>query len=187
MVIWCADLHLTYGSEGISRVWTTRGWHLCISEDLFTLSNVDGFPADPDMEVYDQTSVLLVFDKPPLADTEMLLVKHMIKTLVPPVCCRWCHQRLDPAMHHSHSVWQAGQIKKCAFMQTEDKKDLIVFDADLPMLWSNQQEESGELECISGTRQVVHCCNPWRREGGSSRRRSRVGSVLQGAVARKHL
>lgn len=108
MVIWCADLHLTFGSGGISRVWMTRGWHLCIPEDLFTLSNVDGFPADPDMEVYDQTSVLLVFDKPPLADTEMLLEKHMIKTLVPPVCCRWCHQRLDPAMHHPRSVWQAG-------------------------------------------------------------------------------
>lgn len=108
MVIWWADLHLTFGSGGISRVGMTRGWHLCIPEDLFTLSNVDGFPADPDMEVYDQTSVLLVFDKPPLADTEMLLVKHMIKTLVPPVCCCWCHQRLDPAMHHSHSVWQAG-------------------------------------------------------------------------------
>lgn len=68
----------------------TRGGHLCILEDIFTLSNVDGFPTDPDPdpEVCDQTLVLPLFDKPPLANTEMLLVKHMIKTLVPPVCCR---------------------------------------------------------------------------------------------------
>lgn len=27
--------------------------------------------------------------------------------------------------------------------------------------------EPGELECISGLKQVVHCCNSYLREGGS--------------------
>ena len=30
-----------------------------------------------------------------------------------------------------------------------------------------REGESGELECISGLRQVVHCCNSYLREGGS--------------------
>lgn len=55
---------------------------------------------------------------------------------------------------------------------------------------SKQEEESGELECVSGTRQVVHCCNPWLREGGSSERGLETewsGKHSRGAVARKHL
>lgn len=44
--------------------------------------------------------------------------------------------------------------------------------------------ESGELECISGLRQVVHCCNSYLREGGSLRV---VVGVSQRTVARKHL
>lgn len=41
------------------------------------------------------------------------------------------------------------------------------FDAGLAVCWREREGESGELECISGLRQVVHCCNSDLREGGS--------------------
>lgn len=46
-------------------------------------------------------------------------------------------------------------------------------------------EDSGELECIAGMTQVLHCCNSDHREGG---RLSGGGKrLLQQTVARKHL
>lgn len=30
-----------------------------------------------------------------------------------------------------------------------------------------REGESGELECVSGLKQVVHCCNSYLRDGGS--------------------
>lgn len=54
----CADQHLSFGSVEISGVWMTRSWHLYVLVDIFTLSSVDGFPADPDTTVCVQTSVL---------------------------------------------------------------------------------------------------------------------------------
>ncbi len=57
---------------------------LCLNVDVL-------FPADQEREteMCDQTSVhpLTPFESPPLADMKMLLVKHIIQTLVPPVCC----------------------------------------------------------------------------------------------------
>lgn len=42
------------------------------------------------------------------------------------------------------------------------------FDAGLAEGNRREREgESGELECISGLRQVVHCCNSYLRDGGS--------------------
>lgn len=37
--------------------------------------------------------------------------------------------------------------------------------------WREREGGSGELECISGLKQVLHCCNSYLRDGGSSRGR----------------
>lgn len=58
-----------------------------------------------------------------------------------------------------------------------------------------REGESGELECISGLKQVVHCCNSYQGRRvfkgmgvGGVRRRAEGGErLLRQTVARKHL
>lgn len=112
MVVWCADLHLTFGSGGILGVWMTRGWHLYILEDIFTPKRCWRLPRrhrpKPRSMWPDFSPLCFWQTSPGIHRNAFRQTRDRMKTLVPPVCCRWCHQRLDPALHRSHSVWQAG-------------------------------------------------------------------------------
>lgn len=67
------------------------------------------------------------------------------------------------------------------FLFTDDEGLEVIRRGSGSVLWKAAGRESGELECISGQKQVVHCCNWYLREGRilkGERRGEREGGGL---------